>query len=76
MLSVPVSTIIKKWIYRKILKDIETQLMLGRDDQSLYQSLDRVALETHPTPVGCRGAMWVDVDTPADVDALRYHFEN
>lgn len=59
---------------KKVLTDINEQLMLGNVNQSLYRSLDRVALDVKLLPVGCGRSFWLDVDTAEDLESLRCHF--
>jgi len=60
----------------QILKDIEKQILVGLDDQSLYKVVDRVAKKHKIFPSFLNASTWVDVDTKEDLQEMAKSLEN
>jgi choline kinase len=55
---------------QRLLEDIHQEISAGRDDQSLYWSIDRIAPSQKVKPVYVNSTKWIDVDTPNDLVRL------
>ena len=55
---------------QNLFDDIHKEISAGRDDQSLYWSIDRITSNHKIRPIYFNSNKWIDVDTPSDLFKL------